>query len=107
MSGVVKEVSEGNLTRPTPPLQVPSQPWPNHSSSPARTRWVGQVRDPVDGMEVKHSMLAGGNPVRGAGMGQSPYGGSIKLNNHSGHYWKDNDAWRRVGVMFGDLGMVR
>jgi hypothetical protein len=79
---------------------------------------VGPVR--FNGMEVKHSMLAGGNPVRGAGMGQSPYGGSIKLNNHSGHYWKDNDDWRRVkddvgtpafenagvSVMARDLGMT-
>jgi hypothetical protein len=71
------------------------------------------------GIDVKHSMLAGGECVCGAGMGQSSFG-ALKLNNHSGHYWKDTPAWRAVTgagrgafealgfpVLARDLGLVR
>jgi hypothetical protein len=75
----------------------------------------GLVVGPQDfnGLRVTHSMLADGDPVLGAGMAQRPYpGGAIRLNAHSGHYYKDLPAWRSGGAVngvgrsaFEDLGI--
>jgi hypothetical protein len=47
-------------------------------------------------------MLANGNSVLGAGMAQRPYaGGAIRLNAHSGHYYKDIPEWRSGGAVTG------